>query len=51
GGSDALGALQAGAVSVGLPFTLVLLVMCYSLLKGLNHERALLIQEGKLAAG
>ncbi len=51
GGSDALGALQAGAVSVGLPFTFVLLVMCYSLFKGLNHERALLIQEGKLAPG
>ncbi|MDX1633828.1 MAG: BCCT family transporter [Marinobacter sp.] len=48
GGADALSALQAGAVSVGLPFTFVLLVMCYSLLKGLNHERALLIAEGKL---
>ncbi|WP_148862285.1 BCCT family transporter [Marinobacter fonticola] len=42
GGADALKALQAGAVSVGLPFTFVLLVMCYGLFKGLNNERALI---------
>ncbi|WP_404361709.1 BCCT family transporter [Marinobacter sp.] len=48
GGSDALSALQAGAVSVGLPFTIILLGMCYSLFKGLTHERALLIAEGKM---
>ena len=48
GGSEALSALQSGAVSVGLPFTFVLLVMCYSLYKGLNHERRLLIAEGKM---
>ena len=48
GGGDALGALQAGAVSAGLPFTFVLLVMCFSLYKGLNHERRLLIAEGKM---
>jgi len=48
GGDQALSALQAGAVSVGLPFTLVLLVMCYSLFKGLHHERRLLIAEGKM---
>ena len=38
GGADALGALQAAAITVGLPFTLVLLVMCITLLMGLNHE-------------
>jgi BCCT family betaine/carnitine transporter len=48
GGADALSALQAGAVSVGLPFTFVLLAMSYSLIKGLNHERRLLIAEGKM---
>ena len=48
GGKDALSALQAGAVSVGLPFTFVLLAMSYSLMKGLNHERRLLIAKGKM---
>ena len=48
GGDDALNALQAGSVSVGLPFTFVLLVMCYSLFKGLHHERRLLIAEGNM---
>ncbi|MBS9404754.1 BCCT family transporter [Halomonas sp. TRM85114] len=38
GGSTALGALQAGAVATGLPFTLILLVMAYSLVKGLVEE-------------
>lgn len=38
GGADALGALQAASISVGLPFTAVLLVMCFSLYKGLKHE-------------
>ena len=38
GGSDALGALQAAAISVGLPFTVVLLVMCVSLYMGLHAE-------------
>ncbi|MCH8498515.1 MAG: BCCT family transporter [Marinobacter sp.] len=45
GGADALSALQAGAVSAGLPFTFVLLAMCYGLFKGLNNERKL-IQAG-----
>ena len=36
GGSEALGALQAMAVSTGLPFTLVLLAMCVSLWIGLS---------------
>jgi len=42
GGSAALGGLQAGAVSTGLPFTLVLLAMAVSLWMGLRHERSLL---------
>lgn len=33
-----LGALQAMAVSTGLPFTLVLLVGCYAIVKGLMSE-------------
>lgn len=33
-----LGALQTAAVSTGLPFTLILLVMCYSLHQGLRRE-------------
>ncbi|MCU7930569.1 MAG: BCCT family transporter [Candidatus Thiodiazotropha sp. (ex Codakia rugifera)] len=39
GGAEALKALQAGAISVGLPFTVVLLLMCFSLYKGLSEER------------
>jgi len=42
GGADALKALQAGAISVGLPFTVVLLLMCVSLYKGMAHERRLI---------
>lgn len=38
GGDDALGALQAAAITVGLPFTLVLVLMCVSLLMGLRRE-------------
>ncbi len=37
GGSEALGALQAMAVSTGLPFTIVLLAMCVSLFMGLKQ--------------
>ncbi len=39
GGSGALTALQAMAVSTGFPFTIVLLVMCVSLFIGLMRER------------
>ncbi len=39
GGGDALGALQAAAIAVGLPFTVVLIVMCISLYMGLSHEK------------
>ena len=36
GGAEALGALQAMTVSTGLPFTAVLLAMCYSTWVGLQ---------------
>ncbi|MEM1380738.1 MAG: BCCT family transporter [Pseudomonadota bacterium] len=39
GGSAALNALQAGAITAGLPFTLVLLVCCVSLFRGLSQEK------------
>jgi len=42
GGSAALEALSAGAVSAGLPFTILLLAMCVSLARGLYHERQLI---------
>lgn len=38
GGKAALGALQAGAIATGLPFTLVLLLMCVTLYRGLSEE-------------
>jgi len=41
GGDAALNALQAGAVSTGLPFTVVLLFVCLSLGKALKHELTL----------
>ena len=44
GGGDALGALQAAAITVGLPFTVVLLVMCLSLYLGLRHEQRTIAQ-------
>ena len=39
GGADALTALQAAAITVGLPFTVVLIAMCLSLYLGLAHEK------------
>lgn len=51
GGADALSALQAASVTTGLPFTLVLLLMCYSLLKGIRHEYTLLKLQDREAAG
>jgi len=38
GGKETIQALQAGTVSTGLPFTIILLVMCISLTMGLNSE-------------
>jgi len=49
GGDAALNALQAGAVSTGLPFVVILLFMCISLAKALNHE-LILIKHGSPAA-
>ena len=45
GGADALGALQAAAISVGLPFTLVLLAMCVALYMGLQHEMKFVLKK------
>lgn len=39
GGSDALGALQAAVISMGLPFCGVLVLICGCLLMGLLHEQ------------
>ncbi|MGF1715504.1 BCCT family transporter [Photobacterium chitinilyticum] len=41
GGKEALQALQSGVVATALPFSFVLLLMCVSLIKGLNTERSL----------
>ena len=38
GGADALSALQAGSIATALPFSVILLVMCYSLYRGLHSE-------------
>ncbi|WP_019591307.1 MULTISPECIES: BCCT family transporter [unclassified Thioalkalivibrio] len=51
GGAAALSALQAGAVSTGLPFMIVLLVMSVSLLMGLFHELKLIRIAEAEAAG
>ena len=37
GGKQALDALQAGAITAGLPFTILLLAMCVGLYRGLHH--------------
>ncbi|WP_370514748.1 BCCT family transporter [Endozoicomonas sp. OPT23] len=46
GGADALKALQAGSISTGLPFTVVLLFMCLSLYRALTNE----LKTGELSA-
>lgn len=38
GGTEAIEALQAGAISTGLPFTFVLILMCFSLIMGFRTE-------------
>jgi len=38
GGKEALSALQAGSIATALPFTFILLVMCYCLYVGLKSE-------------
>jgi len=47
GGGDALGALQAAAITVGLPFSVVLIVMCVGLAMGLSHERRFVLADGR----
>ncbi len=42
GGSEALSALQAMTVSTGLPFTIILLAMCYSTWMGIRTESKIL---------
>ena len=42
GGTEAIQALQAGAISTGLPFTIVLLFMCVSLIMGFRTEKDIL---------
>lgn len=39
GGTEAVQALQAGAISTALPFTIILLLMCVSLLMGMRTEK------------
>ncbi|CAN5143788.1 choline BCCT transporter BetT [soil metagenome] len=39
-GGDPLSALQAASVSAGLPFSIVLVLVCWGLLKGLSEETA-----------
>ncbi|MCG9623581.1 BCCT family transporter [Vibrio mediterranei] len=39
GGNEAIAALQAGAISSALPFTVILLMMCVSLLLGMRTEK------------
>ncbi|MUK76721.1 BCCT family transporter [Aliivibrio fischeri] len=39
GGTEAIQALQAGAISTALPFTLILLAMCVSLVMGMRTEK------------
>ncbi len=38
GGTEAIEALQAGAISTGLPFMFILLLMCVCLLMGMRTE-------------
>ena len=39
GGTDAIQALQAATISTGLPFTIILLLMCVSLVLGMKTEK------------
>ncbi|CAM2805520.1 BCCT family transporter [Vibrio mytili] len=45
GGTEAVQALQAGAISTGLPFTIILLVMCVSLIMGMRTEPEFIKQQ------
>lgn len=45
-----LSALQTASITTGLPFAVVLLIMCYSIYKGLHYEHAV-INEGQKLLG
>ncbi|MCG7587527.1 BCCT family transporter, partial [Photobacterium sp. OFAV2-7] len=46
GGTEAIQALQAGTIATALPFTIILLLMCVSLIKGLRTEKSLYTAKG-----
>lgn len=39
-----LAAMQTAAISAGMPFTILVLIMCFSLYKGLKSEREMLLE-------
>ncbi|MEO1070511.1 MAG: BCCT family transporter, partial [Cyanobacteria bacterium J06638_6] len=43
-----LSALQTASITTGLPFTVVLLIMCYSIYKGLSYEHNVVNEKRKL---
>lgn len=45
-----LSALQTASITTGLPFAVVLLIMCYSIYKGLHYEHAVVIDGQELLA-
>lgn len=45
-----LSALQTASITTGLPFAIVLLIMCYSVYKGLSYEHTVVYEEDKLKA-
>ncbi|WP_261903949.1 BCCT family transporter [Vibrio fortis] len=49
GGTESIQALQAGTVSMALPFAFILLLMCLSLLLGLRTESQLMVQQNALS--
>ncbi|MEZ8627585.1 BCCT family transporter [Vibrio splendidus] len=49
GGTESIQALQAGTVSMALPFAFILLLMCLSLLLGLRTENQLVNQQNALS--
>jgi choline/glycine/proline betaine transport protein len=44
-------ALQSASIATGLPFTVVLLIMCYSLYRGLQEEYFHVMIIGKMQPG
>ena len=46
GGADALGALQAAAITVGLPFCMVIVMLVGCLSAGLVHEYRFVLRKG-----